>query len=91
MRWVRSPDDVRCHAVMHREADRVAATGWTQTLCGATLPWLILTSLRSRLLLCWRKLGGEGRVQVPVSSSATWSVNWRTADRRRYGAKWSTS
>jgi hypothetical protein len=42
VRWVRSPDDVRCHAVVHREADRVAATGWTQTLCGATLPWLDL-------------------------------------------------
>ncbi len=38
VRWVRSPGDVRRHAVEHSEADRAAVTGRARALCGATLP-----------------------------------------------------
>ena len=55
MCWARSPADVRCHAVEHSEAAHVVATGWTQALCRATLPWedLDLATLPSPPL-CYR-------------------------------------
>ncbi|MGH3913026.1 MAG: hypothetical protein ACRDTC_06405 [Pseudonocardiaceae bacterium] len=35
--WVRSPGDLRCHAVTHHDAAGVTTTGEAQALCGVAL------------------------------------------------------
>ena len=73
VRWARSPGDVRCHAVEHSEATRVAATGWTQALCGATLPReeLDLAAQPPSPLCCWCVAGVAAELLGPPQSDVT--------------------
>ena len=73
VRWARSPGDSRCHAVAHREAAHVAATGLVLTLRGATLPRedLDLAAQPSPPLCFWCVIGAVAEPPSPPQPGVT--------------------